>query len=105
MVMGTWACNKALPAMRKSSPILPTTVVDQLRIWDAERNRLKVTPGYLYQQFARQEDYLDVLNYARDSDCLVWFLEKKRMLCVTAAGHESVRQYVKRKISKQNELL
>ncbi len=93
----------AHPEMKKTTPILPSTIIDQLKIWDAERNRIKVNQGYLYQQFSRQEDYLDVLQYAKDLGCLEWSLDKKRMLTVTAEGHENVREFVKRKINKQQQ--
>ena len=85
------------PEMKK---ILPSTVVDQLKLWDSERNRLKITPGFLYQQFLRQEDYNDVVKYAKDVGCLVWSMDKKRMLVVTLEGHEQVRLFVKRKVVK-----
>lgn len=61
-------------------------------------------PGYLYQQFVRHEDYQDVFKYAQDLGCLLWSSEKKRMLSVTALGHENVRQYVKRKIAASSSM-
>jgi transcription initiation factor TFIIH subunit 4 len=88
----------AHPVMKKEHPILPITVVDQLRLWEMERNRLKVMDGYLYQQFNRLEEYLEVYQYAKDVGCLLWSNEKKRMLIVTSAGHANVRQFVKRKL-------
>jgi transcription initiation factor TFIIH subunit 4 len=89
----------AHPVMKQEQPILPMTVVDQLRLWEMERHRLKVMDGYLYQQFNRLEEYVEVSQYAKDVGCLLWSNEKKRMLVVTAAGHHHVRQFVKRKLT------
>lgn len=52
----------AHPEMKKSLPILPPTVTDQLRLWDSERNRLKTTQGFLYQNFQKAEEYEEVLR-------------------------------------------
>lgn len=93
--------HHAHPEMKKNTPILPTTVVDQLTLWDSERNRLRSTQGFLYQSFVRQEDYNEVLQYAQDIQVCQWNLDKKRMLFVTAAGHDIVRSYVQRKMMKK----
>ncbi|KAI8058357.1 transcription factor TFIIH subunit p52/Tfb2 [Syncephalis plumigaleata] len=47
-------------------PVLPLTVVDQIRLWEMEKNRLQTTQGFLYQQFARQQDFDTVLQYAQE---------------------------------------
>ena len=76
---------------------LPVTVIDQIRLWEMERNRLKFTAGNLYEQFIRLEDYLDVLNFAKQNNCLLWESQKKRILVVTKEGHELVRNHLKSK--------
>jgi len=86
-------------------PILPLTVVDQIRLWEMERNRLKDEKGYLYHEFARAEDFQEVLNYARQFDVVIWSNVKKRMLIVTMEGHHKVRAYIKRRIgNRQNNM-
>ena len=34
--------------MRKNSPVLPVTVVDQIRLWELERNRLGIKSGMIH---------------------------------------------------------
>lgn len=105
--------------MRKQSSVLPTTVVDQIRLWEQEGQRVKhqegssfpppllsslllpfysLTPhrllvrsGYLYDDFSSSSDYALVLNYAKELDVLLWETEGGRKLFVTAEGHALVR--------------
>jgi transcription initiation factor TFIIH subunit 4 len=86
-------------------PILPLTVVDQIRLWEMERNRLKVEKGCLYHDFPRDraEVFQEVLNYAKQYNVVIWSNVEKRMLIVTTEGHHIVRAYIKKRIgSKQN---
>lgn len=84
-------------------PILPLTVVDQIRLWEMERNRLKDEKGYLYHEFARAEDFQEVLNYAKQYDVVLWSNVKKRILIVTMEGHHKVRAYIKKRISSKQQ--
>ena len=63
----------AHPELKKRSPVLPETVVDQIRLWELEKNRLRINPGlvpimlgYLYKQFVKLEDYQEVVRYAQE---------------------------------------
>lgn len=38
----------------KSTSVLPPTVVDQIRLWESERNRFTYTEGVVYNQFLSQ---------------------------------------------------
>ncbi|ORX47626.1 putative tanscription initiation factor IIB [Piromyces finnis] len=99
----TYLRTHAHPEMKKNMPILPLTVVDQIRLWEMERNRLKDEKGYLYHEFARAEDFQEVLNYAKQYNVVKWSNVKKRMLVVTMEGHIKVRAYIKKRIgSKQS---
>jgi len=99
----TYLRTHAHPEMKKNMPILPLTVVDQIRLWEMERNRLKDEKGYLYHEFARAEDFQEVLNYAKQYDVVLWSNIKKRMLIVTMEGHHKVRAYIKRRISSKQQ--
>jgi transcription initiation factor TFIIH subunit 4 len=96
--MLTYLETHAHPEMKRLPPTLPATVTDQLRLWDTERNRLTATHSFLYQNFARVEDYQDILEYANDLGCVLWKDDKKRFIVVGEEGHALVRVYVKRKI-------
>lgn len=73
----------AHPKMLKpGSPILPPTVVDQIYLWEQERNRFVFSEGVLYSQFMSQNDFETLRDYAQDLGVLVWQNERKRtMVC------------------------
>ncbi|KAI8082830.1 transcription factor TFIIH complex subunit Tfb2 [Halteromyces radiatus] len=94
--------SHAHPQMRKRIPILPLTVVDQIRLWEMERNRLKASPAYLYHEFNVQNDFDAAERHARDIGVLLWSNPKKRSMVITQAGHESVKGYVKRRLQSNS---
>ena len=91
----------AHPQMRQhqqssgSVPVLPPTVVDQIRLWQIEGERMKATTGYLFRDFINKEDYEGPCKYAEELGVLVWKSEGKRMFFVTR--HEQVATYLKNK--------
>jgi transcription initiation factor TFIIH subunit 4 len=83
----------AHPQMRKKQPILPPTVVDQIRLWQIENERMKATPGFLFKDFASAPEYEAVVRYADEIGVLVWRSDAKRCFFVTR--HEQLRDYIK----------
>ncbi|XP_068620323.1 general transcription factor IIH subunit 4 [Battus philenor] len=77
----------------RATSLLPPTVVDQVRLWEAERNRFTYTEGVVYNQFMSQADFTLVRDYARAQGVLTWQSERTRTVLVTRAGHELVRRY------------
>lgn len=96
--------------------LLPTTVVDQIRLWEHEQRRIVTTDGelasrsranddsaltiftrtcgptgYLYDDFSSGHDYDLVVNYARELGALLLELPKARKVFVTADGHLQIR--------------
>ncbi|KAI9473927.1 MAG: RNA polymerase II transcription factor B subunit 2 [Benjaminiella poitrasii] len=88
--------------MRKKIPILPLTVIDQVRLWEMERNRLKPTSSFLYHEFNVQADYDAAEKYARDIGVLLWANANSRTMVITEAGHDSVKGFVKRRLHNKN---
>ncbi|KAG1469759.1 hypothetical protein G6F56_003073 [Rhizopus delemar] len=62
--------SHAHPQMRKEIPVLPLTVIDQIRLWEMERNRLKPTPSE---------------KYYRTMGVLLWSNHQKRTMAITEA--------------------
>lgn len=92
----------AHPQMRKNSTtILPPTVVDQIRLWQIEGERMKTTVGFLFKDFASEKEYLDPCEYARDIGVLVWRNDKSRMFFVTR--HEQIAAYLKNQRERRRE--
>jgi len=83
----------AHPQLRKKTPILPPTVVDQIRLWQIENERMKATVGFLFKDFASQAEYDSVARYADEIGVLIWKSDAKRSFFVTK--HEQLRDYIK----------
>lgn len=83
---------KASTAQR-GGPVLPPTVVDQIRLWQIENERMKATPGFLFRDFEGQKEYEGCVRYADEIGVLVWKSDAKRMFFVTR--HEQLRDYIK----------
>lgn len=79
-----------------SKSLLPPTVVDQIKLWENERNRFTFTEGVAYNQFLSQSDFITLRDYAQSINVLMWQQERTRTMVVTKAGHEDVKKFWKR---------
>jgi len=82
----------AHPQMHKTQPILPPTVIDQIRLWQIEGDRMTTTPGFLLQDFTSDQEYLDVVHYADTLGVLIWKSDKKK--CFFASRIEQLHAYL-----------
>lgn len=80
----------------KRQHAIPPTVVDQIRLWELERDRFQFTEGVLYSQFLSQSDFELLSNYASDLGVLVWSNPSKRVMVVSKSGHDDVKRFWKR---------
>jgi len=64
-------------------PILPATILDQIHLWQLERDRMTTTPGFLLKDFPNHADYEAPCRYADEIGVLVWKNDKKRMFFVS----------------------
>ena len=85
----------AHPQMQKNKTFIPPTVMDQIRLWEYEGERVETTNGYLMREFATQAEYNDVLNYADALGVLVWKNDEKRTFFVSHV--EQISAYLKKK--------
>ena len=85
----------AHPQMAKNQPVLPPTVVDQIRLWQLEGDRMKATVGFLFKDFNTQAEYEASCRYAEEIGVLVWKNEVQRKFFVTR--HEQVAAYLRSK--------
>ncbi|KAK9898373.1 transcription factor Tfb2 [Cystobasidium minutum MCA 4210] len=96
----TYLSTHAHPQMRKQTPLLPPTVVDQIRLWELEKNRIKDNEGYLYEDFRTAQDYELVLNYAKQLNVVIWEgPPTMRKFFVSSEGHITVRDFIKRRMA------
>ncbi|CAG8511450.1 1512_t:CDS:10 [Cetraspora pellucida] len=94
----SYLTSHAHPQMKKRPALLPSTVVDQIQLWEMELNRLIITDCYLYKDFRTFADYEVVLKHANTLGVVVWSNDSKRMIGIAEAGHERVKAFIKRKI-------
>ena len=83
----------AHPQMRKTNPVLPPTVVDQIRLWQIEGERMKTTQGYLFREFEDWQEYDRTVKYAKDIGVLEWKSDSKWLFFVHK--HEQLASFVK----------
>ncbi|KRZ50474.1 Rap guanine nucleotide exchange factor [Trichinella nativa] len=74
--------------MQKQTPTIPSTVTDQIKLWEMERDRFKFDPGVMYSNFFSDTDYITIRDYAKDLGVLLCEHEANRALVVSADGHE-----------------
>lgn len=53
-------------------PTLPPTIVDQIKLWENERNRFTFTGGVLYNSFLSQAEYEVLRDHAQSTNVLIW---------------------------------
>lgn len=75
---------------------LPPTVVDQIKLWENERNRFTYTEGVVYNQFLSQGDFNTLRDYAQSIGVMIWQNERTRTMVVTKNGHDDVKKFWKR---------
>ncbi|KAJ4405665.1 RNA polymerase II transcription factor B 52 kDa subunit [Neurospora sp. IMI 360204] len=74
-------------------PVLPPTVVDQIRLWQLENERMQTTAGFLFKDFESTEEYAALSRYAEEIGVLVWKNDKRQLFF--ASKHEQLRDYLK----------
>jgi len=76
-----------------NKPVLPPTVVDQIRLWQLENERMKTTSGFLFRDFDDHKEFLETARFAEEIGVLVWRGDKSGMFF--ASKHEQIRDYLK----------
>lgn len=74
-------------------PVLPPTVVDQIRLWQLENERMKTTGGFLFKSFDSDAEYEALSKYAEEVGVLVWRNDARQLFF--ASRHEQLRDYLK----------
>ncbi|TPP66248.1 General transcription factor IIH subunit 4 [Fasciola gigantica] len=93
----SYLVNNAHPDMLQGPQILPPTLVDQIRLWELERDRFVFQEGCLYEQFSKSTDFEMVRDYAKSIGALLWENPERRLMVVSRNGHEDVRKFWKQK--------
>lgn len=76
--------------------ILPPTVVDQIKLWQLELDRIQTFEGYLLKDFPSQHEFDLLCNYAVEIGVLIWSDKAKKQMFVTNEGLNQVGDYANR---------
>lgn len=77
--------------------ILPPNVVDQIKLWQLELDRIQSYDGYLFKEFSNQKEYEVLRNYANEIGVLVWSDDKQKTFFVTREGLKQVSDFSSRR--------
>ncbi|ODV68521.1 RNA polymerase II transcription factor B subunit 2 [Hyphopichia burtonii NRRL Y-1933] len=77
--------------------VLPPTVVDQIKLWQLELDRIQTFEGYLFKDFQNQQEYDYLSNYAQEIGVLIWGDKVKKKFFVTPEGMDQVAIFANRK--------
>ncbi len=91
----SYIATHAHPQMQKNNPVLPPTVVDQIRLWQIEGDRMKATLGFLMKEFNTAAEYEDTCKYADSLGVLVWKNDARR--CFFVSRIDQISAYLKSK--------
>ena len=94
----TFLSTHAHPQMFKANQVLPPTVVDQIKLWQIEGERMKATTGFLLKDFSSSQEYKECCRYAKEVGVLTWKSDDKRMFFVTR--HEQIAAYMRSRLKK-----
>ncbi|KAF2000106.1 transcription factor Tfb2 [Amniculicola lignicola CBS 123094] len=97
----SYLTSHAHPQMQKHQPFLPPTVMDQIRLWEYEGERVETTPGFLMRDFKSWDEYRDLKEYAESLGVLVWHHDEKRWFFVN--GVDQLSLYMKKKVTRGGE--
>ncbi|CAI5469801.1 unnamed protein product [Closterium sp. Yama58-4] len=96
--------KNAHPLVATKAPVVPETVVDQIRLWEFDRNRVATTAAVLYDDFPTQEVFEAIVKHAQQIGALLWKDSKKRKFVVRADAHDSFARVIMAS-AKPNPLL
>lgn len=95
---GTSTSTSASTATGQAQPqysILPPTIIDQINLWQIERDRMTAANGFLFKDFPSKDEYEKPMKYADEIGVLIWKSDAKQMFFVSR--HEGVAAYMKQR--------
>ncbi|KAI0105133.1 transcription factor Tfb2-domain-containing protein [Nemania sp. FL0031] len=66
-------------AASTQKPVLPPVVVDQIRLWQLDTERMLTTSGFLFKDFDDYKEYNEICNFADDIGVVAWRNDRKGM--------------------------
>ncbi|KAI1823795.1 transcription factor Tfb2 [Xylaria intraflava] len=66
-------------AASTQKPVLPPVVVDQIRLWQLDTERMLTTSGFLFKEFDDYKEYIEICNFADDIGVVAWRNDRRGM--------------------------
>ncbi|KAI2466864.1 transcription factor Tfb2 [Annulohypoxylon bovei var. microspora] len=83
-----------------NKPVLPPVVIDQIRLWQLDTERISTTEGYLFKEFSDYKDYKGVADFAQNIGVCTWRNDKRGIFFATKV--EQIKDFMKSR-RKANE--
>ncbi|ODV95058.1 hypothetical protein PACTADRAFT_3940 [Pachysolen tannophilus NRRL Y-2460] len=81
--------------------IIPPTVIDQIKLWQLELERIQTFRGFLFKDFNNDLEFEKLWKYATEIGVLLWKDINKRQFFVTQEGNLQVVEYANRMLRRQ----
>lgn len=95
--------DKAALLETRKLEILPPTVVDQIKLWQLELDRIQSFRGYLYKDFATEMEFEKLCNYGEEIGVVLWKDKLRRKFFVDQDGNAQIIEYANRILRKGNQ--
>lgn len=83
----------AHPFMKKG--VIPSNVSDEIRLWEAEQDRVQMVTGILLSDFNTDASFDRVLSFANDRGAVAWSNSQSRQLFVDPENYDDIKQFVR----------
>ncbi|GAW13718.1 hypothetical protein EKO27_g6202 [Xylaria grammica] len=87
-------------ATSAQKPVLPPVVVDQIRLWQLDTERMLATSGFLFKDFDDYKEYNEICNFADDIGVVAWRNDRQGMFF--ASKVEQIKDFMRTR-KKANE--
>ncbi|KAI4371069.1 hypothetical protein MLD38_019343 [Melastoma candidum] len=87
--------QNAHPRVAERIPSVPENVTDQIRLWEADLNRVEMTPAHFYDEFPSRDVFEAACDFARECGGLLWEDSKKMRLAVKTEVHMQMREHLR----------
>ncbi|ONK56254.1 uncharacterized protein A4U43_C10F5700 [Asparagus officinalis] len=88
--------QNAHPRVAEKTTAVPENVTDMIRFWEADRNRVGITPCHPYEDFPSKDVFEAACDFARELDGLLWEDSKKTRLVVNEELHQDMQDFLRR---------
>ncbi len=87
--------NQILKYLQEFSESVPPNISNQLLIWEAKQNRIKMTSGVLYTDFLHLYDYLKLVEFLKSKNGIIYKDEVKRIIIGSTETHNEAKEFIK----------